>query len=206
MSIVDVYSYLIGQRVDSLVVLKMLFEYGLYGSRYEEILLLESEHLAFLMVVCGIKHFTDTLCKSLLLQRLDVFALGKKFHIEIHGSLCSPKSQLVYSRHVVTADIHIVRDCFYRIAVLLLYVKSVLLPSLLYSSAEFYGKGIFHTGRQPYVAVFQPFVGKFYLPTVFNLLFENTVIVSYGKTACYVIEIGKRFHISSRKSSQSSVA
>ena len=196
----------IGKRIQRAVISQMSLEDRLNGSRYEEVLLFESEHLAFGVVVCGIQYFCNTLRKRLVLERLDVFALREKLHIEVYGRFCRPQTQLVDRVDVVAAYIHIVRHRLNGVAIVIIHVKSAVVPVLTDRTAEPDFKGVLYSRRQPNVAFVEPFVGHFELPAVRDLLFENTVIVSDRETARNVIEVGQRFHISGGKSAETAVA
>ena len=158
------------------------------------------------MVVRRVKNFAYSFRHGFGFYALDVFPSRKEVHIESHRSARRPKTKSVDGVAAVSAYVHIVRNGYYRSRVLLFHFKFSVHPVFFQRSAELNFEGVFFSRIKPYVAVVQPVVGKFHLPAVHYSLLENTVVVSYRKTARRVSACGKAVHIRRGKTTQTAVS
>ena len=206
MSIVHVDRHKIGKVIQRRIITQMVANDGLHGRRHEEVLLLQTEHLAFHVVIRRIKHLGDGLGKRLVLGCFQIFALIEQMHIKIHRGLCAPQPDAVHRIGIVARNVHIVSKSKDGSIVFEFHFEVAVRPGFFHPAAEMHFKGFFGTGREPHVTLFQPTVGHFHLPTVHDLLLENAVIVLNGETASGIPFRGKRVHIGRRQTAQTAVS
>ncbi len=135
------------------------------------------------MVIGGIQNFTDGFRHRFGFDCLDVLPSRKHLNIKVHRCSRTPKTDGVDRFTVVPRNVHVVRNRQNRGCAHLITFQIPARPVLLDMTAELDFKGIVGTGVKPHVSFFQPFVGHFHLPTVYDSLFENTVVVPNGETA-----------------------
>ena len=80
---------------------------GLHGGGHEEILLLQPQGLALVVVVLGVEHLGDGLGHGPLLGGLEVLALGEELHVHGLGAAGVPQAQGVDMVGVVAGDLHV---------------------------------------------------------------------------------------------------
>ena len=178
----------------------------LYRCRAQEILLLEPERFSALVVVCGIEYLGNKVGVVILAHCLIIFALREQLHIEVLHGLCFPQSEHRDSVAVFTGNHHIVSDGFNVVAVDVLRLHSVFSPLLLNLAVKLNDKRFIASVREPDFAAGKPYVGQFYLPAVYYLLFEQTKFVAKRITHCGIIAGCKRIHKACGKPAEAAVA
>ena len=174
----------------------------------EEILLFQTQFLTCIVIVIGIEHIADILCKVFLLNRFSVVTFVEQVKLEFADSLCVPDSQGVDDLVVVTYDRHIVWDSQHRLVTFLYEIVSACgrVIFYLYIASEFYFFGIFRTAKLEWITVFQPVIRHFHLESVLNLLFEQTIVVTDPAAISTVAESCQGIQETSRQSSQTAVS
>ena len=152
------------------------------------------------MVVGRIQNLAYRFRHRFCFYGFNVLTSGKSRHIEAHRSSRAPQTQGVDGVASVTRYVHIVRNRQNYGRAFLFDVQFPVRPGFFQMSAEFNFAGVFFSRIKPDVAVLQPVVGKFHLPTVHYSLFENTVVVTDTETACGISAGSKTVHVCGGKS------
>ena len=181
MGVVDLDDVLLMEVAQGAVFRPVLAHDGLNGSGHKEILLLQPQGLALIVVVLGVEDLGNGLGHGLLLHGLQVLAGGKQGHVHRGGALGVPKAQGVGVLGAVAGNHHILGDGQHGgIPGVLNPVGAVLVPHVLNLAPE---ADLFHLvqlGNQPGIPLAQPVVGKLHLLAVHDLLLENAQLVADG--------------------------
>ena len=178
----------------------------LYGCRAEEILLFEPERLAAFVIVCRIEHFGDEVGVVVFAHRLIVFALREQLHVEVLNGLSLPQSEYGNGVAVFTGDHHVVCYCFDLGAIDIFGLHAVFGPLLLDLAVEPYFERLIAPVGEPHLAAGQPYVGQFYLPAVYDLLFEQAEFVAQRIAHRGVVAGRERIHKAGCKPAEAAVA
>ena len=107
MGVVDLDDMLLVEVAQRAILGTVLADDRLGGGGDEEILLLQPQGLALVVVVIGIEHFCDDLGHGLLLHRLQVLTPGVEGHIHGDRALGVPQAQGVGVVGLVAGDLHV---------------------------------------------------------------------------------------------------
>ena len=138
----------------------------------EEVVLLEAEHFALVVLILGIEHFGDHLGYLHFLHGLEVFALAEVRQIQIGAAARRPGAKRVDTVVVVADHGHIVGHGIDLIGVHELENLAAVFLGFLHVAVELHGAGVFGAGDLPDVAVLQPVVRQLHLLSLHQLLAE----------------------------------
>src|SRR5699024_3527572 len=160
------------------------------------------------MVVIWIQHFHNVFRKVFLFYSFVVFTLVKKVQTEICDRLCVPDTKGIYDFIIVPNNRHIVRNCQYGLVPLLYKMSSScsIIILYVYIAAEFYFFRIFRTAQFKGIAVFQPVIRNLYLISVFNFLYEQTIMITNTAAIGTIPQCCQRIQETGSQASQSSVS
>ena len=205
--VVDLNDVLFMEITQGAVLRLVLAADGLDGGGDEEILLLEPQGLALVVVVLGVEHLGDDLGHGLLLHRLQILAGGEELHIHRVGALGVPQPQDVGVLGAVTGDLHVPGDGQYVGAALVRHpVASVLVPDVLDPAAKVDLFRLIHLGDEPGVAHRQPVVGQLHLLAVDDLLLKDAQLIADGIAGGWDLQGGHRVQIAGGQAAQAPVA
>ena len=186
MSVVELNDDLLRELVKRFVLLFIATKNVCDRARDEEVLLLETQHLAFKSSIIGVQNLGDTLRIYLLFHRAPVIALVEQPQVEILRRLCAPKSQRINVVALVANDKRIMRDAEDVLRVKPLDALAPLLVAMgFHTPIEAHGLREVVAWDLPRAAELQPRVTSFYLATVFYLLFEDTVLIADSVASCW---------------------
>ena len=147
----------------------------------KEILLLQAQALALVVVVRGIDDLGNGLGGDLLLHCLEVFAGGVVVHIDRGGTFGIPQTKLVHVVGLIAGDQHIHGHSQHIGAAHLLTDKFPLLVNIRVDAAAKADRlALFPPGHEPGIAQFQPLIRQLDLPAVGDLLFEQAQLITDG--------------------------
>ena len=179
----------------------------LHGGGDEEVLLLQAQGLALVVVVLGVEDLGDGLGHGLLLHGLQVLAPGEEGHVQRDGALGVPQPEDVDVVGAVTGDLHILGHGQHVVAALVDHgVLAVGAPHVLHGAAEVDLLGLVHLGDEPAVGDVQPVVGQLHLLAVHDLLLEETQLVADGVAGGGDLQGGHGLQIAGGQTAQTAVA
>ncbi len=207
MRVVDVDDDLLRQlapvrAVELLEVLEDVLETG--GG--EEILLLQAEQLAFVVVVFGVEDVGDSFRQFLFLRRLHIVAVVEVAQVNALRGAGAPQAQAVDGGGVIAHQRHVVGDSLDRVVADVTEHRAAVLVAHFDVTVEVHFAGILHYGHFPHVAVAQPVVRQLDLLTVHNLLAEQTVFIADGAAHRGQVKGGQRVHEARCQTAQTAVA
>ena len=180
---------------------------GLDGGGDEEILLLEAEGLALVVVVLGVEHLGDGLRHGPLLHRLQILAGGEQVHVHRRGAVGVPQAEQVAVLGAVAGDLHVLGHGQHHIIPGVLYpVAAQRVPLVLHLAAEADLLGLVHLGDEPGVAQPQPVVGQLHLLAVHDLLLEDAQLVADGVACGGDLQGGHGVQVAGGQAAQAAVA
>ena len=207
MGVVDVQHMLVRKVFQRAVLGLVLGANVLQGSRHEEVLLLETQGLAFTVVILRIQHHRDGLSHRVLLERLEVFARGEQLHVQCDRALGLPQTQAGDVVGVIARDRHVVRNSQNRGIVVVLDDQLALIVEIgVDRAADLDLARVVHRGDVPNVAGSEPGVRQLDLLAVFNLLLENTVFIADGVAGAAHTDGGHTVHVAGCQTAQTAVA
>ena len=162
---------LVDIRMRSLIMLDRI----LHGSGDEEILLLQPQLLACIMVVIRIQDLNDIPCQVLLLHCLLVIALVERIQLEIIDRFRVPDPQGIDKVVVVADNRDIKRNRAHGLIVLLEELVPVCFVIILHAhvTAELNLFGILRPPELKRIPVLQPVIRNLNLETILDLLLEH---------------------------------
>ena len=164
-SIVELDSVLFCEEAEIIAVLSLVAADNiLQRSGAEEVLLLESEHLALVLVVVGIENLGDILGVVLLLDSEVVLGVVERGEVEVVDSLSLPQTEGVDVVGLAADYSHIVGNCLYGLIL------------------ERYGDGLVLLADAPRILKALPVVGNLYLIAVLDELLEQAVLIADSVT------------------------
>ena len=175
--------------MDVIVFLLIFSDCFLKAGRYKEVLLFQSQLFTCIVIVVWIKNLYDIAGKVLLLYCFLVVTLVKGIQLEVYDRLCIPDTESIYHIIVIACDRHIIRNSFYCLVSFVDKSGSTLFSIIFcsYIAAEMYFLGIFRTTEFEWIAVFQPVIRYLNLVSVFDLLFEHSVMVTDSTAICSIV-------------------
>ena len=205
--IVDLDDVLLVEIAQGAILSAVLAHDGLHGSRDEEVLLLQAQRLALVVVVIRIQHLGNDLGHSLLLHGLQVLAPGVQGHIHGHRALGVPQAQHVGVVGLVAGDLHVAGNGQNGgVAHVLGVVVALVVPVVHDLAAEPDLLGLIHLGDEPGIAQAQPVIGLLYLLAVHDLLLEDTQLVADGIAGGGDLQGGHGVQIAGSQTAQTAVA
>ena len=192
--------------LEGTVLLDVLAGDGLNGGGHEEILLLQPQGLALVVVVLGVEHLTDGVGHGALLGGVEVLALAEELHIDGLGAAGLPQTQGVHMVGVVAGDLHIAGDGQHTGVVLMDHHQVVVVPAGADLTAEADLLGLLQLGQQPRVAQLHPVVGKLHLLALHDLLLENAQLIADGVARRRDLQGGHAVQIAGGQAAQTAVA
>ena len=207
MRVVDVDDDLLRQlapvrAVELLEVLEDVLE----GGGGEEILLLQAEQLAFVVVVFGVEDVGDGFRQFLFLRRLHIVAVVEVAQVNALRGAGAPKAQTVDGGGVIAHQRHVVGNSLDRVVADVTEHRAAVLVAHFNVTVEVHLAGVLHYGHFPHVAVAQPVVRQLDLLTVHNLLAEQTVFIADGATHRGQVKGRQRVHEARCQTAQTAVA
>ena len=207
MGVVDLEDVLLVEVAQGAILGAVLAHDGLDGSGDKEILLLQAQRLALVVVVIGIEHLGDDLSHGLLLHRLEILALGVVGHIHGDGALGVPEAQGIGVLGLIAGDLHIPGDGQDGgIAHMLRVVHPALVPVVHHTAAEADLLGLVHLGNEPGVAQAQPVVGLLHLASIYDLLLEDAQLIANRIAGGRDLQGGHGVQITGGQAAQTAVA
>ena len=204
--VVDLDDVLLVEVLQSAVSLQVLGGDGLHGGGDEEVLLLQTQRLAFVMVILGIEDLGDGLGHSLFLGGLQVLAAGEQVHIHGLDGSCVPQAQGVGVVGVVTGDHHVAGNGQNLGGILVDDVQVAVGPELTQGAAEGDLHGFLGLGQQPGGAQILPVVGHLDLLAFHDLLAEDTQLIADGIAGGGDLQRGHGVQIAGSQTAQTAVA
>ena len=207
MRVVDVDDDLLRQlapvrAVELLEVLEDVLE----GGGGEEILLLQAEQLAFVVVVFGVEDVGDGFRQFLFLRRLHIVAVVEVAQVNALRGAGAPQAQTVDGGGVIAHQRHVVGNSLDRVVADVTEHRAAVLVAHFDVTVEVHFAGILHYGHFPHVAVAQPVVRQLDLLTVHNLLAEQTVFIADGAAHRGQVKGRQRVHEARCQTAQTAVA
>ena len=207
MRVIDVHADLFGQQVPgSAVELLEVADHVLQGRGGEEVLLLQAEQLALVVVVLGVEDVGDGLSQLLLLGGLDVLAAAEGAQVHALGGAGAPQAQAVHGGGVVADEGHVVGHSLDGVVADVAEDHAALLLGHLNMAVEVHLAGVLHHGHFPHVAVAQPVVGQLDLLAVDDLLAEQAVLIADGAAHGGQIQGRQGIHEAGSQTAQAAVA
>ena len=179
----------------------------LHGCRNKEVLLLQAQLLARIVIVIGIENLHNIPCKILLLHSLAVIALVKGIQLEAFHRLRIPDSEGIHDPVAISHNRKVIGHCLHALIALLNKIaSSVLVDADIHIAAELDLLGIFRPAQLKGIAVNQPVVRHLHLIAVPDLLLEHTVAVADPAAVRHVPQSRKGIQKACRKSSEAAVS
>ena len=173
----------------------------------QEILLLEAQLLALLVVVLGIEHLGDDLHQLLALGGLDVLAPVELLHVDGLGGAGRPGAQHVDHVAVVAQHGDVVGHGLHGVEVAQAVSDlAVLVGIILDVAVEAHLHGLARAADLPHVAVLQPVVGQLHLVAVGDVLAEQAQLVADGAAHGEQLEGGERIEEAGGQAAEAAVA
>ena len=204
--IVDLDDVLLVEVLQGAVVLDVLAGDGLHGSGDEEILLLQAQGLALVVVVLGIEHLADSVRHGSLLRRLQVLALTEQLHVDGLGAAGLPQAQGVDVVGVVAGDLHVAGYGHNAGIVLVDHHQVAVIPAGADLAAEVDLLRLLELGQEPGVAQLHPVVRKLHLLALHDLLLEDAQLVADGVARGGDLQRGHAVQIAGGQTAQTAVA
>ena len=193
MCVVQLEHNLLRKSVDIVVGAHVLRNRTLNARGNEEVLLLQAELLAGVVIVVRVKHFADQSCEVLLLNGLMIITAVKALKVKVIDRFGIPDAKRVYNVVAVADNREVIRDCANGLCALLRKMLSSLLVSRVpYITAELYFAGVLGTLDLKRVAVCKPVIRTLYLITVADFLLKHSVLIADTATVCGISECSKR--------------
>ena len=194
------------QLVDIVMMLLELLDGGLDGRGDEEVLLLQAQLLAAVVVVVRIQDLSDGAGQVLLLHGSLVIALVEGIQAEgVHG-LGIPHAQGVDQAVAVAHDGQVVGDGPDALVAGLVESRTAVLNAGLDVAAETDLAGILVALDLKGVAVLQPLVRDLDLVAVDDLLLEHAVMVADAAAVGRIAQRGQGIHEAGRQTAEAAVA
>ena len=205
--VVDVERHALGQlgqvlAIGALVVLDRILQRG--GG--EEVVLLEAQHLALVVLVLGVEHLGDDLGQFALLGCARKVAPAEGGQVDALGRAGAPQAQAVDDVGIIADDGDVIRHGDDGLVVLEGYAQAAIHPLLLQGAAEVDLDGVLQRGDLPGVAVFEPAVGQLDLLAVDDALAEQAVLIADGAAHGGQVQRGERIHEAGGQAAQAAVA
>ena len=205
--VVDLDDVLEVEVAQGAVLRPVLAHDGLDRGGDEEVLLLQAQGLALVVVVLGVEHLGDGLGHGLLLHRLQILAGGEQAHVHRRGALGVPQAEGVAVLGLVAGNLHVPGHGQHRvIAGVLDLVAALPVPVVLHLAAEADFLHLVHLGNEPGVAQAQPVVGQLHLLAVHDLLLEDAQLVADGVAGGGDLQGGHGVQVAGRQAAQAAVA
>ena len=207
MRIVDVEDNLIRQHVPvGAVYLLEVVQSVLNRRGGQEILLLEAQLLAFLVVVLRIQNLRDGLDQRTILVRRSVIAAVELDHIDGRDGAGRPGAQHVDHVAVIAQDRHVVGNSLHGVVVHQTVADAAVLEVLLDVAVEANLNRLVHAADFPGVAIGQPVVRQLDLIAVDNALTEQTQLVAEGAAHRRQLQSRQGIQEAGSKTAQTAVA
>ena len=180
----------------------------LYTCGNEEVLLFQTQLFSCIVVIIWIQHFHNVLSQVFLFYGFVIFSLVKKIKTEVCNRLRIPDTKGIYDFIIISHNRHIIRNCQNRLISFLhkMSSSSCIVVFYVYITAEFYFFCVFRTAQFKGVSVFQPVIRNLYLVTIFNFLFEQTIMIADTAAISTVAQSCQRVQETSGQTSQSAVS
>ena len=160
------------------------------------------------MIVARVENLYDIFCQIFLLYRFVIFSLIKQVQTEICDRFCIPDSQSIDNLVVISNNRHIVRNRHNRLISFLYKMISSCrrIVNHPHITAEFYFFCVFRAAQLKRISILQPVIRHFYLITIFNLLFKQTIVVTDTAAICAISQCCQRIKKTCCQSSQTTVS
>ena len=178
--IIQLECNLFRQQIEICMHLFETFDHSLDRCGYEEILLTQTQLLAFRMFIRRIQHVCQSICQYLFFLRLLEQTIIEVFQIQLCFGNCFPQTQRIYCI-VAIADHRIVIGHSHNGFIVFMdhFIAAFIISHCTHVAAEFYFYCILGTFQAPCIAVFQPVIRIFLLLAIFiDALFKNTIAIA----------------------------
>ena len=204
--VVDLNDVLLVEVLRRAVLLDVLADDGLHGGGDEEILLLQAQGFALVMVVLGVEHLADGIGHGALLRRVEVLALAEELHVDGLGAAGLPQAQGVDVVGVVAGDLHVAGDGQHAGAVLVHHHEVAVIPAGADLAAEVDLLRLLELGQKPRIAQLHPVVGQLHLLSLHDLLLEDAQLVADRIAGGGDLQRGHAVQVAGGQAAQAAVA
>ena len=184
----------------------MLAGDGLHRGGHEEVLLLQPQGLALVVIVLGIQHLGDHVGHGPLLAGAEILALGEQLHVDGLGGLGVPQPQGVHVVGVIARDLHVAGHRQHAGIVLMHHHQVAVVPAGADGAAEVDLLRLLGLGQQPRVAQGLPVVGQLHLLALHDLLLEKAQLIADGVAGGGDLQGGHTVQIAGSQAAQAAVA
>ena len=204
--VVDLNDVLLVEVLQGAVDLDMLAGDGLHGGGNEEVLLLQPQGLALVVVVLGVQHLADGVRHGTLLRRLQILALTEQLHVDGLGAAGLPQPQGIDVVGVVAGDLHVAGHGQHAGVVLMHHHQVAVVPAGANLAAEVDLLRLLQLGQQPCVAQLHPVVRQLHLLSLHDLLLEDAQLIADGVAGGGDVQRGHAVQIAGGQTAQTAVA
>ena len=204
--VVDLDDVLLVEIFQGAVGLQVTGDDGLHRGGDEEVLLLQAQGLALVVVVLGVEDLGDGLRHGLVLGSLQVLAPGEEGHVHRPGGPGIPQPQSVDVAGTVARHHHVAGDGQHRGGVFVDDMEVAVVPEFPEGAAEVDGLGLVGLGQQPGGAHAFPVVRQLHLLALHDLLLENTQFIADGVAGGRNVQGGHGVQIAGGQTAQTAVA
>ena len=186
--------------------LQMLAGNGLDGGRNKEILLLQAQGFALVMVILRIQDLADGIGHGALLTGLEVLSPAEKLHIHRFGASGLPEPEGVHMVGVIAGDLHVAGYRQHTGIVLVDYHQLPAVPLGADSAAKMHLLRLLRAGHKPCAAHILPVIRQLHLLALHDLLLENTQLIADGVARGRNFQSGHAVQIAGGQTAQTTVA
>lgn len=189
MGVVDLNDVLLVEVLQSAVGVQVLGGNGLNGGGNKEVLLLEPQGLALIVVILRVEHLGNGLSHGLFFGGLEVLAAREQGHIHRLGGAGIPQAQSIDVLGVVTGHHHVAGDGHDRGGVFVDDVQVPVIPEFPKGAAEVNSLGFLGLGQQPGGAQILPVIRQLHLLAFHDLLLEDTQFIADGVSVAGISKV-----------------
>ena len=158
------------------------------------------------MVIGRVENLGDGFDLALAFQSLGIFATGEEVHIDFIFGTGGPKAEYVHRFSTVAADKHIVGNSKNFVITIVIDDSPGAGKMFTDFAAETDADSFIFSGGKPNTSVFQPDIGHFKLPAVYDLLFKDTILITDGEAGCREVATCKSIQVTGSQTAKSAVA
>ena len=207
MGVVDVEDALVRQQIKVVaIILFEILQRVLQGGAGEEVMLLQPQHFAFIVLVFGVQHLGDHFGHLHFFHGLHVLAFAEGAQVDALLAAGAPCAQGVDTFVIIADDGHIVGHRVDGVRADGAVAFPAVFFVLFYMAAKLNLAGVLGSGNFPYVAVGKPVVRQLHLLAVHHLLAEQAVLVTDGCAHGRQAFTGETVHEAGCQTAQTAVA
>ena len=207
MGVIDMNNHLLRQQAEVRAVHPFeILKDVLQGGTGEEVVLLQAQALALVVVVFGVEYLGNDLGKLLFFTGLHIAPLTKGGQVNMLGAAGGPHAQAIHRSGVIAHNGHIIGNGFHGVIITMDKLLHAVFRYLIHIAVEVYLAGILHHRHFPYVAVIQPVVGKLHLLSVHDFLTEKPVFIADGAAHGRKVQAGQAVQETGGQPAQTAIA